>query len=131
MNNSVGDMLIRIKNAYLSRHKNLELPYSRFRETLAKILLKEGYLEKVSLKGKEPAQKTLKIDLKYQGKKAALRDIKQISKPGLKVYIQARDIWRLERGGFELAVISTPKGLMTHLEAKKKNLGGELICQVW
>lgn len=127
----IGDMLIRIKNAYLVRQKSLDMPYSSFKESLAKLLVKEGYLEKVSVLGREPAQKKLQIDLKYHGKKGALSGLKKISKPGLRIYVGVEEIPARRRGKFGLVVLSTPQGLMGGKEAKKKNLGGELLCEVW
>jgi len=130
MNNSIGDILIRIKNASLSRHLSLEVPYSSIGAKLAALLLEKGYLEKVTVEGKEPKRK-IKIDLKYSGKKPAIADLRQISKPSLRRYIRIKDLSRLRRSGRSLVVLSTPKGLMSLGDAKKQNIGGELLCEVW
>lgn len=130
MNNSIGDILIRIKNASLSRHLSLEVPYSSVGVKLAALLLEKGYLEKVTVEGKEPKRK-IKIDLKYSGKKPAIADLRQISKPSLRRYIRIKDLSRLRRSGRSLVVLSTPKGLMSLGDAKKQNIGGELLCEVW
>lgn len=130
-NNSLGDMLIRIKNASRARHRSLEVPYSLFGEKLAYLLKEKGYLGKVRVEGETPAQKYLKIDLKYQGKKAVINDLRQISKPGLRRYLKIKEMARWRRRTPSLVVLSTPKGLMSLKEARKKNIGGELLCEVW
>lgn len=127
----IGDMLIRIKNAYLARHKSLEFPYSSLKENLAKILMQEGFLGGLSVTGRSPGQKSLQLELKYKGKKATMSGLREISKPGLRVYVPAREIPLSRRGSSGLVILSTPRGLMTGGEAKKKNLGGELLCEVW
>lgn len=126
----IGDMLIRIKNAYLARHKSLELPYSTFKEDLAKFLVKQGFLEKASVSGKD-AKKNLSLDLKYSKRKGVLTDVRRISKPGLKVYVGVDKIPYRRRGKLSVVILSTPYGLMTGEEAKKKITGGELLAEVW
>lgn len=126
----IGDMLIRIKNAYLARHKSLELPYSTFKEDLAKFLVKHGFLEKVSVSGKD-SKKNLNLELKYNKRKGVLTDVRRISKPGLKVYVGVDKISHRRRGKLSVVVLSTPYGLMSGEEAKKKNTGGEFLAEVW
>lgn len=125
-------MLIRIKNAYLARGKIVELPYFSLGEKLAKILAREGFLAKVEVeKPKEKKHKILNIELAYnKNKKPAMAGIKLISKPGIRVYLKAKKLKELSRG-LGISIISTSLGLVTDKEARKKNLGGEVICKVW
>jgi len=121
-------MLTRIRNAGRALLPNVEMPHSRIKENIANLLKKEGYLAEVAVEGK--ALKTIKLQLKYQGKKTVIEGLRRISKPGLRRYVGATDIPRV-RGGLGVAVVSTPEGVMTGAEARKKNLGGELLCYVW
>ena len=128
MSDPISDMLTRIRNASRALLPVVELPHSRMKESLAHILKKEGYVAEVSVDGK--TIKKLKIQLKYQGKKNVIEGLKRVSKPGLRKYVGSTEIPRV-RGGLGVAVISTPEGLMTDVQARKKNLGGELLCYVW
>lgn len=142
MTDPIGDFLIRIKNGYLAGKRQVLAPYSRIKEQLGQILVKEGYLKKLKVKSEKlPARnathsvaggkfKTLELSLKYEERKPVLTDVRRISKPGLRIYSQASRIPRVKEG-FGMTIISTSKGLMTDKEAKKKNLGGEVICQIW
>ena len=121
-------MLTRIRNAGRALLPTVEMPHSRMKESLANILKKEGYVADVSVDGK--TIKKLKIQLKYQGKKSVIEGLRRISKPGLRRYVGATEIPRV-LGGMGVSVISTPEGVMTGTEAKKKNLGGELLCYIW
>lgn len=130
-------MLIRIKNGYLASQKAVEIPYSKIREELANILLKEGYLAKVETKktksgsGKKAVEiKILNAILKYEGRKSSLGGIKIISKPSRRVYVKKDKIYDV-LGGRGLLILSTPKGLMTGKEARKKGLGGEVVGKIW
>jgi len=127
----IADMLIRIKNGYQARKKLVEMPYSKLKAEIAGLLVKEGYLKKSVLK-ESPIKtfKTLELILKYDGKEPVLTGVKRLSKPGLRVYARATAIPRV-RVGFGVTIVSTSKGLMTDKKARKKNLGGEVICQVW
>lgn len=131
MTDKVTDMLIRIKNAYLSKHKMVVLPYFGQGLRLAKVLVEEGFLSKVEVEeSKKQKNKTLKMDLVYQNKKPAISEVKIISKPGVRIYLKAKKIKKV-LGGAGISIVSTPKGLMTGDQAKKKNLGGEVICEIW
>lgn len=122
----IADMLARIKNAYLAGHKTVEIPCSRIKEEIGKILVKEGYLKTQ----KTPKPQKIVCGLKYEGGKPVMSDFKRVSKPGRRVYVGWKKIPRT-LSGYGLTIVSTPKGLMTDKEARKKKLGGELICQVW
>jgi small subunit ribosomal protein S8 len=128
VNDPIGDMLIRIKNGYLARKDVVEVPYSKMKEEIAKILVKEGYLKKFKIENLK--FKILKLELKYEGKRPAIEGVKRISKPGVRIYAKAGEIPKVKYG-FGITIVSTSKGIMTDREAKKKNLGGEVICQVW
>lgn len=130
MTDPIGDLISRIRNGYLARQRRIRAPYSVIKENLAKILVKENYLKKMMIEGKKPQEKELVLELKYPRQEPAINHIERISKPSLRVYLQAKELKPL-RGGFGMRILSTPQGLMTDREAKKKNLGGEVICQLW
>lgn len=130
MTDPIGDMLIRIKNGYAVHRRQIKAPYSIIKEKLAQILVREGYLKEVTTEGKKPQEKQLVIKLKYHRQEPALDHIERVSKPSLRIYLQAKEL-KPFRGGFGMRIISTPQGLMTDREAKRKKLGGEVICQLW
>jgi small subunit ribosomal protein S8 len=124
----IADMLTRIRNAGRALLPTVQIPHSRMKESIAGILKLEGYVAEVNVEGKMP--KTIKLKLKYEGKKAVIEGLKRISTPGLRRYVGATEIPRV-RGGLGVAVVSTSEGIMTGTQARKKNLGGELVCYVW
>ncbi|HKS36046.1 MAG TPA: 30S ribosomal protein S8 [Verrucomicrobiae bacterium] len=128
MTDPISDMLTRIRNASQAQLPDLELSHSRMKESIAHILKKEGYISDCAVEGK--AVKRLKLKLKYQGRKGVIVGLKRVSKPGLRRYVRATEIPRV-LSGMGVAIVSTPRGVMTGLEARKQNLGGELICYVW
>jgi small subunit ribosomal protein S8 len=128
MTDPISDLLTRLRNAGRALQPAVELPHSRIKENIAKILKREGYVTDVAVDGN--AAKKIKIRLKYQGKKSVIEGLKRVSRPGLRRYVGATEIPRV-LGGLGIAVLSTPEGVMTGTEAKKKNLGGELLCYVW
>jgi small subunit ribosomal protein S8 len=128
MNDPISDMLTRIRNANLALLPSLELPHSKMKESIVGILKREGYITDFSVEGKVP--RTIKVKLKYQGKKSIIEGLRRISSPGLRRYVGSTDIPRV-RGGLGVAVVSTSEGIMTGVEARKKNLGGELLCYIW
>ncbi len=121
-------MLARIRNASRALLPVVEIPHSRMKESIAGILKREGYVADVAIETKP--FKAIKIRLKYQGKKCVIEGLRRISSPGLRRYVGATDIPRV-RGGMGVAVVSTSEGIMTGLQARKKNIGGELLCYVW
>jgi len=128
MTDPISDMLTRIRNAGHALLPTVEIPHSKLKESIAQILKKEGYVADVGVDGK--VAKTLKLRLKYQGKKSTIEGLRRISRPGLRRYVGATEIPRV-LGGMGVAVISTPEGVMTGVQARKKNLGGEVLCYVW
>jgi len=128
MNDPISDMLTRIRNANRALLPNVEMPHSQIKESIAGILKREGYIADFNVEGKLP--KTIKLKLKYQGKKSVIEGLRRVSTPGLRRYVGATKIPRV-RGGLGVAVLSTSEGLVTDVQARKRNLGGELICYVW
>ena len=128
MNDPISDMLTRIRNANHALLPQVNLPHSKLKESIAGILKREGYIQDFAVEGQVP--KTLKLKLKYQGKKSVIEGLRRVSTPGLRRYVGSTDIPRV-RGGLGVAVVSTSEGLMTGNQARKKNLGGELLCYVW
>lgn len=129
MDDPIGDLLIRIKNGYQARKKVITMPFSKMKEEIGQLLVKEKYLEKCSVRN-EGKLKFLDLNLKYEGKTPALTGVKRISKPAVRVYRGVAEIPKF-RSGYGITIISTSKGIMTGKEAKKNRLGGEIICQVW
>lgn len=125
VNDPIGDMLIQIKNATLARKNEIELPYSKLKKALGDILTREGYLTSVSKVGKDP-----KAALKINIAPSSITDVRRISKPGLRTYVNKHSIPTV-LGGMGVAILSTPAGLMTGKEAKKRGIGGELMCKIW
>ncbi|MGH7950710.1 MAG: 30S ribosomal protein S8 [Limisphaerales bacterium] len=128
MTDPISDMLTRIRNAGRALLPMVELPHSRMKESVAHILKREGYVAEVSVDGK--TIKKLKIQLKYQGKKNVIAGLKRVSKPGLRKYVGSTEIPRV-LAGLGVSIVSTSEGVMTGTQAKKKNLGGELLCYIW
>jgi small subunit ribosomal protein S8 len=127
MNDPISDMLTRIRNAHRALLPVVEVPHSRMKESIASILKGEGYIADFSVESKA---RSMKLRLKYQGKKGVIEGLKRVSSPGLRRYVGATEIPRV-RGGLGVAVLSTSEGIMTGAQARKKNLGGELLCYVW
>lgn len=128
MTDPISDMLARIRNANRALLPGVELPHSKIKESIASILKREGYINDFAVEGK--IGKTIKVKLKYQGKKSIIEGLKRVSTPGLRRYVGATDIPRV-RGGMGVAVLSTSEGVMTGVQARKKNIGGELLCYIW
>ncbi len=122
---NIGDALIRIKNGYLVGKQSVSVKFSKLILNLMKLLQKEGYLEAVSQKERE-----ILVTLKYNERKPAITDITRVSKPSLRVYSGASDLPYV-LNGLGIAVISTPKGLMTEKEARKSKVGGEILAFIW
>ena len=128
----IADMLTRIRNANMVSLTEVEMPSSKLKVELAKLLKSEGYVEDYAVTEKEGSVfKTLKITLKYDEKsKPVISNLKRVSRPGLRNYCKAKDIPQV-LGGMGIAIISTSKGLLTDRKARKENVGGEILCYVW
>jgi len=126
----IGDMFTRIRNGQMRFLNTIDLPASNFRLKILEVLKQEGYITNYVLEKKEKNKKNLKVDLKYYEGHPVIKEIKRISKPGRRVYSKANSIPKVQNG-LGLAILSTPKGVMSDNEARKNNLGGEIICRVF
>ena len=132
MTDPIADLLTRIRNAILAGHKVVEAPTSKLKKEIARILFEKGYILSYKVVDGESKQGVLKIALKYnpKNKKPAIKKIERASRPGLRKYIGVDEMPRV-LNGLGIAIISTSRGLMTDKEAKKENIGGEVLCYVY
>ena len=128
MHDPISDLLTRIRNAGMARHAKVTMPYSKLKASVAQILHQEGYVADVGIE--EGTKKAITLALKYDGRRPVIAGLRQISTPGLRRYVRSTEIPRV-LGGMGVAIVSTSKGVMTGSEAKKQNLGGELVCYIW
>ena len=126
----IGDMFSRIRNGQMRSLNSVEIPSSNFRQNILKILKDEGYIKDFYIEKKVNNKTNLKINLKYYEGDPVIKEIKRISKPGRRVYSRANSIPRV-MNGLGLAILSTPKGVMSDTEARKNNVGGEIICRIF
>tara|TARA_X000001036_G_C20472784_1_gene722320 strand:+ start:248 stop:646 length:399 start_codon:yes stop_codon:yes gene_type:complete len=126
----IGDMFARIRNGQMRLLNSIDIPSSNFRKNILQVLKNEGYIKDYFIEKSENNKITLKINLKYYEGDPVIKEIKRISKPGRRVYSRANSIPKV-MNGLGLAIISTPKGVMTDMEARKNNVGGEIICRVF
>jgi len=130
MTDPVADMLTRIRNAVAARHEQVNIPTSKLKVAIAKVLKEEGFIRTFETFEEGP-RRFLRIQLVYTDKKEPLLNgIKRVSKPGLRVYVQKREIPRVYNG-LGIAILSTPKGIMTGQQAWRERTGGEVLCYVW
>ena len=125
----IADTLTRIRNAQAVKKPEVEIPFSKMRYELAKILEKENFVKEIKKSGRG-VKKNIIIILKYEKDALGILGSKRISKSGQRIYKSVKEIKPI-RGGFGISIVSTNKGLMTNKDAKKKNLGGEVLCQIW
>jgi len=125
----IADLLVSIKNAQSIGHETVETPFSKVKFAIVKILEKEGFLGGTEKKGAKNKEK-LEIRLKYDKGVPAIQGLKRVSKPGRRIYVAAQKL-KLVKQGYGIAIVSTSQGLMSDKEAKKKRLGGEIICEIW
>jgi small subunit ribosomal protein S8 len=132
VNDPIADMLTRIRNAASSRHDAVVIPASKMKVAIARVLKDEGFIRDFSVVAEDgQVQSNLKVELSYGGRKQpVLTGLQRVSKPGLRVYVQKREIPRVY-GGLGIAILSTPKGVMSGQEARRQELGGELLCYIW
>lgn len=124
----IADMLTRIRNASAVKKTEVELPFSKVKWAIAQILLQEGFVSAVEKK--EEKHGVIRVSLKYNNKIPAINSIQRISKPGRRLYIKSSDLPRV-RNGLGMAIISTPQGIISNKEARKRKIGGEIICEVY
>ena len=126
----IADMLTRIRNAIMARHDSVLIPASKMKLSIARILKEEGFISDYEVLRSTP-YRVIKIYLKYSDKnQPVLSGLERVSKPGLRVYVQQKEIPRVY-GGLGIAIVSTPKGVMTGQQAWRQRVGGELLCYVW
>jgi len=128
----IADMLTRVRNANERYHTQVSLPSSRLKEEIARILKEEGFIEDYKVE-EEGVKRTLTIRLKYKGKRnkeRVIQGLKRVSRPSRRVYVSASDIPQV-MGGLGVAILSTSQGVMTGHEARKRRIGGEVLCHVW
>jgi small subunit ribosomal protein S8 len=130
MTDPIADMLTRVRNASRALLPATQVPYSKMKESIAAILKKEGYIIDYQIEGAGTTKKLIKVQMKYEGRKPVIAGLRRVSSPGLRRYTGAREIPRVRRG-LGTAIVSTSEGLMTGAQARRKNLGGELLCYVW
>ena len=125
----ISDMLTRIRNAQAVGHTTVKIPFSKLKYNLAQLLAAEGFVKNAFHQGRK-VNKVIEIELKYEDKLPAIKQIKRISKPGQRIY-KSRDELKPIKHGYGIAVISTSQGLLTDKEAKKRKIGGEVLCEIW
>lgn len=130
LSDPIGDMLARIKNSLMRNHKKVELPSSKFKIKLAEVLKSEGFIIDYKIETKESNTFDLSINLKYNSGTPVINTIERVSKPGRRIFSSAQSLPKINNG-LGIAIISTPKGVMTDIDARKQKLGGEIICKVF
>jgi small subunit ribosomal protein S8 len=130
-NDTIADMLTRIRNASLARHQVTAIPATKMTQSIARVLKQEGYIADFEEVG-EGIDRRLMLSLKYQGKtrQPIITTLKRVSRPGLRVYSNHKDLPRV-LGGIGIAIISTSQGIMTDREARRQGVGGEILCFIW
>jgi small subunit ribosomal protein S8 len=129
MTDPVADMLTRVRNAYAAGHRRVDVPSSKLKVGIAQILLDNHFIADYRIL-EEAGRPVLRIALRYHQDKPVVRELRRVSAPGLRRYVKSRELPRV-RSGLGIAIVSTPKGLMSDREARAQNLGGELLAMVW
>ena len=125
----IADMLTRIRNAVSAKHQTVDVPYSKVKNEIANILLKEGYISELEIV-EDGSHKNIRITLKYVDSKSVIQGLKRISKPGLRIYSEAGKVPRV-LNGLGTAIISTSKGIITDKAAREAGVGGEVMAYIW
>ena len=128
LSDPIGDMLARIKNAQVRNHRKVSLPSSKFKAKIADVLKSEGYI--IDYKINDDKKPSIEINLKYNSGNPVINTIERISKPGRRIFSSATSLPKINNG-LGIAIVSTPQGVMTDVDARKKKLGGEIICKVF
>jgi len=124
----IADMLTRIRNGQMAKHSSVSMSSSKIKVAIADVLKAEGFIENFKIEEEDSVKKTLTIDLKYFNGQPVISKLKRISRPGLRRYVSSTDITSIP--GFGVAILSTSKGVISHIRAKKENVGGEVIAEV-
>ena len=130
LSDPIGDMIARLKNAQVRNHKKVVLPSSKFKEKIADVLKNEGFIIDYKVNENEGNKSDLEINLKYNYGSPVISTIERVSKPGRRIFSSAESLPKINNG-LGIAIISTPKGVMTDVEARKQKVGGEIICKVF
>ncbi|MEN9281747.1 MAG: Ribosomal protein [Bacteroidota bacterium] len=126
---TIADFLTRIRNASAARHKSVDVPASNLKMAIAEILKDQGYIQDFS-KSEDGKQGVLSLKLRYYYGQPVIREIQRVSKPGRRIYAPVERLPRV-RNGLGIAIISTPRGVMTDKQARRENVGGEVLCTIW
>ena len=129
LSDPIGDMIARVKNAQLRNHKKVELPSSNFKSKIADILKNEGFIRDFKIGGEEK-KPVLSLELKYHSGNPVISNFERVSKPGRRIFSSADSLPKINNG-LGIAIVSTPKGVMTDMDARKQKIGGEIICKVF
>ncbi len=129
LSDPIGDMIARIKNAQMRNHRNVALPSSNFKVKIADILKNEGFIKDYKIET-ETNKLVLSVDLKYYSGNPVISTFERVSKPGRRIFSSAESLPKIN-GGLGIAIVSTPKGVMTDIDARKQKVGGEVICKVF
>ena len=129
MSDVIADMLTRIRNANSAKHESVDVPASNMKKAIADILVAEGFVKGYEIV-EDGKQGIIRITLKYKNKQRVIQGLKRVSKPGLRIYSNCEDMPKV-MNGLGIAIVSTPKGIMTDKQARKENVGGEVLAFVW
>jgi len=131
MTDPIADFLTRIRNAALAKHPRVDMPASKLKVELARILKEEGYISTYKLVEESKTKKVLRVFLKYTAdKRSVISDLRRVSRPGCRVYVGKSEIKSVV-GGMGISILTTPRGLMTGRVARKTGVGGEVLCEIW
>ncbi len=125
----IADILNRVRTAQMAEKETIEVPFSRIKHDIMHCMEEEGFIDKVAKKKKQSFY-FLRINLKYDNGKPVITEIKRVSSPGQRIYKKSKEL-KSVKGGSGFFILSTPQGIMTHKEAKRRNLGGEVLCEIW
>ena len=128
MQDPISDMLTRLRNGYMSKQKEVVIPSSKLKVAIARVLEQEGYIKGFRVDGE--VKKTLVVEMKYFNRRSVVEGIERVSKPSCRLYCGCKDIPKV-KDGLGLAILSTPKGILSGADAEKQNVGGEILCYVW
>jgi small subunit ribosomal protein S8 len=129
MNDTVSDFLTRLRNAYRAKHEDVQIPYSILTEKIANVMFVQGYVDGVEVVG-EGVNKTIVIKVKYVDEESVINGLKRVSKPSCRIYVGYKEI-KPVLNGLGISVLSTPAGVMSDVDARKKRVGGEVLCNIW
>jgi small subunit ribosomal protein S8 len=129
LSDPISDLLCRLRNGARAQLPDVTVPYSRLKESIAQVLKQEGYLSDVAVEG-EAARKQIRMKIRYNGRRSVIEGLRRMSSPGRRMYAPHTGIPRV-RGGLGVVVLSTSQGVVTDREARRRKLGGELLCSVW